>query len=112
MPVIQKKDEALAVGGVIDNVVQGSAFEFMQRNSVISIGVVGSIQDVFVTIQVGSNILLEESAAAVRTQFPVIPDEMYYNDVASAGDRLVIRVRNGGAAAADIRTIVQITPLN
>lgn len=111
MSVIQKKDTALAAGATIENVLNGSTFEFARRNSVISIGSVASVALVFVTIIVGATTVLEESEMVVRTAFPVIPDEFYYQDVAAQGDRIVIRVRNGAAVPADIRTLVQIAPL-
>ena len=111
MPVIQKFDEDLAVGGVIENVLSGSAFEFAARNSVVSIGSVSDAQDTFITITIGSTTVLEESNMVVKSSFPVIPDEMYYQAAAAAGDRIVIRIRNASAAVRDIRTVVQVQPL-
>jgi len=111
MPVIQKFTEGVAVGAVVENVLAGSAFEFANSNQIVSIGVVANAVDTFVTIQIGTNIVLEESASVVKITFPVIPDEMYYQDVASQGDRIVIRVRNASAATRDFRTIVQTTPI-
>ena len=110
MPVIQKKIN-LAAGETNENAFTGSAFEFLRRNSVVSIGVQASVAGCFVTIQSGSDIVLEESEAAVGTAFPRIPDEMFYNDVGQAGDRLVTRLRNPTAGAIDFYVIAQITPL-
>jgi hypothetical protein len=110
MPVIQKK-VSLAAGISEDNALSGSAFEFLQRNSVISAGVLSDTAGCFVTIQSGSDIILEESEAAVGTGYPRVPDEMFYNDVGAAGDRLVIRLRNPTAGAIEFSIIVQVTAL-
>jgi hypothetical protein len=41
----------------------------------------------------------------------VIPDGMYFSDVAAAGDRLVIRYRNPTGGALTVRVVCQVTPL-
>lgn len=110
MAVIQRIT-ALAIGETNDNAIAGSTFEFARTNQLVSIGVVSDVSDVFVTINSGVDIVLEESEAAIKATFPVIPDEMYYNDVAAQGDRLVIKLRNANAAAAEVRLIAQVTPL-
>jgi hypothetical protein len=110
MPVIQK-ETTVAAGEFVENVLTGSAFEFARSNSLVSMGVVQSAEGGFVTIQSGSDIVLEETTPVVKDGFPIIPDEMYYNDVAAQGDRLVVRVRNAGASPLVFRTIVQITAI-
>ena len=110
MPVIQK-EVALAANETNENVLSGSAFEFLRRNSIVSIGATGSATGLFVTVQSGGDIVLEESPAAIKTTFPVIPDEMFYNDVGTVGDRLVVRVRNSTGGALTIRVLVQVTEI-
>lgn len=110
MPVIQK-EIALAANEVNDNILSGSSFEFLRGNSVVSIGMVGSATGLVANIQSGSDIVLEESPLLVKTTMPTIPDDMYYNDVGVAGDRLVIRVRNTTAGALTVRAIIQVTAL-
>lgn len=110
MPVIQKT-ESVATTVTVENVLSGSAFEFARSNQIVSIGVVCDTAGCFVTITNGADILLEESTAAVKATYPVIPDEMYYNDVATAGDRLVIRLRNPTGGTVVFKVVVQITPI-
>ena len=110
MPVIQK-EISVAAGATTENALSGSAFEFARQNSLVSMGVTASATGTFVTIQSGADIVLEESPPAVKSTFPVIPDEMYYNDVAASGDRLVIRLRNPTGGAITFRVIAQVTPL-
>lgn len=110
MPVIQT-ETSIAAGAVNQNLLQGSAFEFLRRNALVSMGLTAAATGTFATIQSGADIVVEEFAPAVLTRFPVIPDEMYYSDVGAAGDRLVIRVRNPTGAAVIHRSLVQITEL-
>lgn len=110
MPVIQK-EVTVPANGTVDNVLSGSAFEFLRANSVVSVGVTAAATGCVVNIQSGADIVLEESAAYIKTQFPIIPDEMFYNDVGVAGDRLVVRIRNTTGAGIVARVIAQITPL-
>jgi hypothetical protein len=108
MPVIQKEIE-IPANSANENILSGSAFEFLRQNAIVSIGVVGSATGLVCNIQSGADIVLEESELAVKTTYPIIPDEMYYNDVGVQGDRLVIRVRNTTAGALTVRAIVQVT---
>lgn len=110
MPVIMRE---VSVGaGLLDpNILAGSTFEFQRGNVYLSIGVTAAATGTFVTIISGSDIVLEESAPNVLTRYPIIPDEMYFNDVATLADRLVIAVRNPTGGAVIHRAIVQITNL-
>ena len=110
MPVIQK-ETSIAAGAVSDNLLAGSAFEFLRQNSLVSIGLTQSATGMFATIQSGADIVVEEFSPAIATRYPIIPDEMYYADVGAAGDRLVIRVRNPTGGALTARAVVQITPI-
>lgn len=110
MPVIQKTDSVLTTV-TVENALSGSAFEFARTNQLVSIGVVCNTAGCFATITNGSDILLEESEVAVKATYPVIPDEMYYNDVATQGDRLVIRLRNPTGGTVVFKTVCQITPI-
>lgn len=110
MPVIQK-EISVGAGATTENALTGSAFEFLRRNAVVSIGVTAAATGTFVTVQSGADIVLEESPSLVKTAFPVIPDDMFYNDVGVVGDRLVVRLRNPTAGAIIMRVLVQVTDL-
>lgn len=110
MPVIQR-EVSIAAGATNENVFSGSAFEFARQNQVVSIGVSAAATGTFATIQSGGDVVAEEFAPAILTRYPIIPDEMYYNDVMAVGDRLVLRVRNPTAGPLVVRAIAQIQPL-
>lgn len=108
MPAIQK-EVSVAAAGTNDNVFSGSAFEFARTRVLLSLGVTAAATGSFITINSGSDVLLEESAPYVATLFPVVPDQMFYNDVMEQGDRLVLRVRNPTAGAIIHRAIALMT---
>jgi hypothetical protein len=110
MPVIMR-EQSVAANAVVDNTLSGSAFEFARTNSLVSWGVSQSATGLFVTIQSGGDVIAEEFPPPILTRYPLIPDEMYFSDVAAQGDRLVVRVRNSTGGALTIRTICQLSPL-
>ena len=110
MPVIQK-EVSVAAGAANENILAGSSFEFLRSNSIVSIGLTGSATGLVANIQSGADIVLEESPLLVKGTMPNIPDDMYYNDVGVAGDRLVVRVRNTSGGALTVRAVVQITSI-
>lgn len=110
MPVITR-EVSIAAGAINDNVFSGSAFEFARQNQVVSVGVAQSATGAFATLQSGGDVVAEEFSPPILTRYPVIPDEMYFNDVMSIGDRLVLRVRNPTGGALTIRAIAQISPI-
>lgn len=110
MPVIQK-EISVGAGATVENALSGSAFEFLRRNAIVSMGVTAAATGTFVTIQSGADIVLEESPTYVKTSFPTIPDEMAYNDVGVQGDRLVVRLRNPTGGAVIMRILCQVTDL-
>ena len=109
MPVIQR-EFSVGAGATVDNLISGSAFEFLRQPSLVSIGLTAAATGAFATIQSGSDIVAEEFTPAVATRFLIVPDEFYYSDYGAPGDRLVIRLRNPTGGAIIFRTIVQVTP--
>ena len=110
MPVIMR-ETSVGIGVTDPNLLTGSTFELQRNNVFLSIGVTAAATGTFITIISGSDIVVEESPPPVLTRYPVIPDEMYFNDVATLADRLVISARNPTAGAIILRTLVQVTNL-
>lgn len=110
MSGVIQKETSVAAGAVNDNVLSGSAFEYVRQAGVVSIGCVASATGGFITIQAGPTLILEESPPLIRTTMPVIPDDFYYQSAVVPGDRLVVRARNPTAGALTFRTICQIAP--
>jgi hypothetical protein len=107
MPTIQR-EVSVAAGAVNENLLSGSAFEYMRGPGIVSAGVVASATGTFLTINSGPDIVLEEAPPAILATMPVIPDQFFYNWGAAAGDRLVLRVRNPTAGAITLRAVVNV----
>lgn len=110
MPLV-RKEQSIAANSTLDNVVTGSIYEFLPYNAAINIGLNGSATGLVATINSGSDTVLEEAPVNVSTAFPVIPDDMFAQDVAAGGERLVIKVRNTTGGALTLRSLIQITPI-
>jgi len=110
MPVIAKTS-TIAANAAYSNVIAGSLYEFARENQVVSVGVGQSATGLFDTIQSGSDVVSEEFEPAILTRYPIIPDEMYFTDVMTPGDRLSINVRNSTAGPLTHRTIAQFSGL-
>lgn len=110
MPVIMR-EVSVGAGLTDPNLLTGSTFELARGNVYLSIGIAAAATGTFVTIISGSDIILEESPPNVLTRYPIIPDEMYFNDVATLADRLVISARNPTGGAVIHRVVVQVTPI-
>lgn len=110
MPVIMR-ETSVAAGAVNENILAGSAFEFARQNSLVSIGIHQSATGGFATINSGADVVAEEFSPPIATTYPIIPDNMYFSDVAAAGDRLVIRYRNPTGGALVVRVVCQVTAL-
>jgi hypothetical protein len=108
MPVMQREVNVVTLT-TNPNLLTGSVFEFARGNVLMMLGVTAAATGSFVTINSGADVVLEESAPVVATRFPIIPDEMYYADVAAGGDRIIIAVRNPTGGDIVHRALVQIT---
>lgn len=109
MPVIQR--ETTVAAGAAQNLAAASAFEFARSRSVVSIGVTAAATGTFCNISSGADVVAEEFAPAIQTRYPIVPDEMYYNDIMEAGDRLNVNVRNPTGGGIIHRLVAQISPV-
>jgi hypothetical protein len=113
MPLISGS-ASVAASSVNDNLLTGSQFEFLPFDAFLEFGVNGDANgaDMRVDVYSGQDVLLESAPLNVRAAMPLYPDDFMLNDVAAAGERIKIRVRNTSAAGA--RTVyftIKITPV-
>jgi len=105
----------VAAGGVLANARAGSAFEFLSRDSRVIIAMTAEVAyEMTATIQYGSEVQLEEGVVPVEVaagQGPHFPDDVIVDEVGAAGDRLVIRLTNAGAAAGHCNIKVRVIPI-
>ena len=103
---------ATGAGATTTNVLTGSLAEFIRAPSLLEIGLVDDTQgEQRVTVTSGADVLLEESSISRQARVPVYPDDFLIRDTAMPGDRLVVKVRNTGAASRNLYWAVRITEL-
>jgi len=74
-------------------------------------GVTAAATGTFCTIQSGADVVLEESPTYIATQYPIVPDQMFYNDIMEMFDRLRVQIRNTTGGALVARCMALLTPL-
>ena len=109
MSGVIQKETIVATTVTVDNLLSGSAFEYLRAPAIISFAIVASATGAFITIQCGPTILLEESPPTVKTTMPTVPDDFLYQAAGAPGDRLVVRFRNPTGGSVTARAVVQIT---
>lgn len=113
MPAIQGS-ASIPLSAVNENLLAGSQWEFLPYDARIDFGLNGDANggDLRIDVYSGGDVVAENLVPSVQNRTPVWPDDFPLNDVAAAGERLKVRVRNTSAAAA--RTIffsIRISPL-
>jgi hypothetical protein len=109
--------QQIAASGAVTNLVAGSKFEFLARNSVVELFSCQDNADVgSVVMDVSFGNVLEGDAMAVPTFTANLgPDRDKHkliSAVAQAGDRLQVKVTNNDAVnATNLRTLITITSL-
>lgn len=94
--------------------LQGSQYEYLPFNAVIQAAILADAGDsVSASMFSGSDVLLEDAeldtlAVATPIQFP---ENYEIQDVAAAGERIGVTLRDTSGAGGTVRTVVRITPL-
>lgn len=110
MPLIQGS-ATVAANATNENVIAGSQFEYLPYNSRVAFGLCGSAAGLFADVYSGQDIVAESMAVNTQNRFPVAPDDFVLTDIAAAGDRLKVRIRNTTAGALTIFFAINILPL-
>ncbi|MDE2215516.1 MAG: hypothetical protein KGJ95_10525 [Candidatus Omnitrophica bacterium] len=110
MPVIQGS-VSVSASSVVDNVITGSQFEFLPYNAHLDFGLVGSATGLVCDVYTGQHTITEALAPSTQNRVPVYPDDFTLQDVAGAGERVKIRVRNTTAGTLTLFYTMKITPV-
>jgi len=110
MPVVRDRRVAVAANAVIANVMTGSEFERLPAPARIRVAIAASVVDVSADVSFGN--VIQGTTISVPLEpavgvGPRLPEELLIDDMADAGDLILVRLRNG-AAVAVIRTLVRI----
>ena len=112
MPLISTRD-SVATTVTVENVLTGSQFEFLPYDAFLEFGLTGAgvVGDFIVDVYSGQDILLESGEVSILNRQPVYPEDFSLNDVAAAGERIKVRIRNTSAGTLNFFTSLKITPI-
>lgn len=110
MPLIQK---SISIGASASNanILSGEFFEFVPWNALIEVGVNQSAAGLLIDFISGSDVVAKDMVPLIKATSPVYPDEFTLQDIAAAGQRLVLAVRNTTAGALTLLYTVRISPV-
>lgn len=114
MPIFKYVD-TIATSAVVTNLMQGSKFEFLPRNSVVRVYAAQDNANVDLDFTLG-NVVVGDGLAPNVTAAPGLgPDrntDLLATGVGAAGDRIQIRAQEtAGGAGTPIRVLVEINEL-
>lgn len=108
MPTIQRA-VSIPANSTNENIISGSQYEFAKRRCAISGGLVGAAAGLIGNVNSGGDVVMEPAPLQVlANDFPIIPDNIAFNDVMEQGDRLSIPVQNTTGGAIIARVLIQI----
>lgn len=110
MPTIKVQATVLA-NGTVDNAIAGNQFEFLPFNAQAEFGIVAAAIGVVMDVYSGSDTLIESGTVSPANRSPVYPDDFDLVDVAAAGERLKVRLRNTTGASVVVNVTVRLTPI-
>lgn len=109
MPTIKTR-VSVPLNGVVDNALAGNQFEFLPYNAMLEFGVVAAATGVLMDIFSGGDTLIEAGSVSPANRSPLYPDDFEITDVAAAGERIKVRLRNTTAGAINVDVVCRITP--
>lgn len=107
-----RDNRSVAAGVTVLNILDGSLFEIVRRRGQIAIAAVADdATEVLMSVLADTETLLEESTVPLEPaagQGPNLEDHIMLLEGVSPGDKLTIRLRNTGAGAHVVRTLVSV----
>lgn len=112
MPLIRVNTPNIAAQASVTPLV-GNQYEFLPFPARVEFAVVANASTLDVAIFSGSDVLQQSGPPTEKTTPTAIyPDDFLLDDVAAAGERLGVTIREtGNVATTDAQTAVKITPL-
>ena len=111
MPQIRRTVTLTANG--TSNPLSGSPYEFLPFNALVEIALLAAAGgNVEAFVSSGSDILLENSPIDEKAiTLPITREDFTLSDVAAAGERLTVHLRETAGETPVVRVAVNITPM-
>lgn len=109
--MVMTDSTAVSATSTSANVLAGKMNEFLAENSIIRIYVTGGGSDIYASLLIGAEALIDDQLVSPLTTFPKKPDDLLTEGAGFAGDRLTLRYRNANAASRTVQTRIEIEPV-
>jgi len=112
MPIIQKgSSNNIAASTSYPNLLSGEFFEFLPYNALIEVGLNASAVGILIDFISGTDVIAKDYVPLIKATSPIYPDEFTLQDIAAAGERLVLAARNTTGGALTLLYTVRISPI-
>lgn len=101
----------IGIAGVVDNVLEGKFNRVLQEASKVTVALTAELASQFGTVIVGRELLMDGQAIPPTNAPPRNPEDILVQTVGRAGEEIIIKIRNGNAAANEVHTSVWIEPI-
>ncbi len=102
--------QSVGANAVVANALSGKTNEFITEPSVVSLYSSAAAVGLFVTLIVGTEVVVEDQEVNAQNRMPQIPTDFIAQGGGLPGDRVVVKLRNSTAAAIIAFTLVQVDP--
>lgn len=111
MPTVRVTTVMAAAG--VAYPLQGSQYEYLPFNARVQFAIVSTTAGLAVTVYSGTDLLQQAGGPSVKaaTVPPVYPDDFLLDDVARAGERISVELRETLGGTPTVQTCVIITPI-
>lgn len=113
MPTISLRT-SVPLNGSSGNVLAGSPFEFVAKDSIIILAAVqpaGTPGGITADFQIGGESLAVQANISTANRFPQFNDDVFVKAGAIAGERLFLNYNNTTAGALNVDTLVDVMPI-
>ena len=107
MPTMQD-EVSVAANATVTNVLSGELYEFLPQDAKVVVFVNGSAVGLRVTFLAAGVALINDQRAVTQARTPVVPDDVLTEEIAPAGARLILSIRNTTNAALTTRWRVDV----
>ena len=110
MPIIQKT-VSVGANANITNQLAGEFYEFLPYNALVEVGLVQSATGLLIDFISGTDVVAKDFDPLIKATTPIYPDDFSLQDIAAAGERLVLAVLNTTGGALTLKYTVRISPV-
>jgi hypothetical protein len=102
---------SIPANSVVDNVLAGNQFEFLNQNVVIEYGLVASAAGLELDVLISERAITTRMLPSTQNRVPIYDEDFTVRAGALGGDRQIVRARNTTGGAIVLFTSARMTPV-